>query len=276
MITHAVKSGIVRTESPAAPVIVGVVNVTPDSFSDGGAYFDPAAAISHAAELAAAGARIIDIGGESTRPGSSPLDAETEWLRIEPVIAACAAKFHVSVDTQKSTVAERALQLGAKAINDVSALRFDPRLAAVVSRFDADLVLMFSAFAEFRPPPNAPVRQYGDVIAEIAAFFRNRIAAAISAGIDPSRIIVDPGLGAFVSKDPGYSWEIIAKLGQLRELGVSMPVMIGTSRKGFLGGAIASRDPISQLAALAAVRNGAKYVRTHNPAMARDLFAATL
>ena len=275
METSAAEPAAAESKKLTPPTIIGVVNVTPDSFSDGGNYFDPAAAINHAAELVAAGADIIDIGGESTRPGSAPVDAQTEWQRIEPVVAACAAKFTVSIDTQKSFVAERALELGAKMINDVSALRFDPKLAAVISRFDADLVLMFSAYAEIRPPADGPVRRYEDVIAEIAAFFRGRIPAAVSAGIDPTRIIVDPGLGAFVSKDPSYSWEIIAKLDRFRELGISAPIMIGASRKGFLGGKVASRDPLSQLASLAAVQNGAKYIRTHNPAMARRIFSVS-
>ncbi len=264
------------------PVLVGVVNVTPDSFSDGGQFLDPGRAVEHIEQLAAQGAAVIDIGGESTRPGSVPVDAEAEWERIGPVVRACSGRFTLSIDTQKSLIAKRALDLGAGIINDVSALRFDPDIAAAVARHDAYLVLMYSAFSEIRPPRAAPPRRYGDVTAEIASFLRERISLACDSGVNPKKIIVDPGLGAFVSSDPSYSWEVLAGLGRLPELGVTVPIMIGASRKGFLGAGFlggtplgrspASRDPLSQLAALLAVRNGARFIRTHNVEMARSVF----
>lgn len=255
------------------PALAGVVNITPDSFSDGGLYFEPHKAVSRIKELQAQGASIIDIGGESTRPGSDPVSAEEEWRRIEPALKQCAAKVFISVDTQKGAVANKALSCGAQMINDVSALRFDPALAAAVAAHDAFLVLMYSAYAEVRPPKGAPPRRYGDLIAEIAAFLRERIGIAVDSGVDPRKILVDPGMGAFVSPDPADSWEILGGISRFRELGVSAPIMVGISRKGFLGGSRESRDALSQLAAVQAVRNGAQFVRTHNVLMAKDLLS---
>jgi dihydropteroate synthase len=259
------------SSAPSTPLICGVLNATPDSFSDGGKFAEPAAAIKRVRELTDSGAGVIDLGGESTRPGSQHVDLEDEWRRIAPILEACAKDTIFSIDTQKSEVAARALKHGAKIINDVSALRTDGRLASVVADNDAWLVLMYSAFSEIRPPAGAPVVTYSDVIGQICTFFRQKIQIAVSSGVNPDKIIVDPGLGAFVSKDPAYSWEILTGLSRFRELGIANPIMVGPSRKGFLGGKLSARDPLSQLASLMAFRNGANLVRIHNVEMAANL-----
>jgi dihydropteroate synthase len=242
--------------------LMGVVNVTPDSFSDGGLYLDPSAAIAHGRELAAAGATILDVGGESTRPGAAPVAPDEELRRVEPVVAELAGVVEaISVDTSKATVAEAALDAGATIVNDVTALRGDPAMAALVADRGAGLVLMHMA-GDPRTMQVDPT--YGDVVAEVRDFLAERLAAAVAAGIDESRIWLDPGIG--FGKTVAHNLELLRGLPELATLG--RPILLGTSRKSFigrtdgsetddrLGGTIAT----SILAALA----GATILRVHD------------
>jgi dihydropteroate synthase len=209
--------------------LMGVVNVTPDSFSDGGLYLDPGAAVAHGEALVAEGARILDVGGESTRPGAAPVAAGEELRRVEPVVAGLAGLgVEVSVDTSKAPVAEAALDAGATIVNDVTALRGDPEMAALVADRGAGLVLMHMA----GDPRTMQVNpEYGDVVAEVRDFLAARLAAAVAAGIDESRVWLDPGIG--FSKTAEHNFELLRGLGELTALG--RPIVVGTSRKSFLG-----------------------------------------
>jgi dihydropteroate synthase len=246
--------------------LMGVVNVTPDSFSDGGLYLDPAAAIAHGEELLVAGAEILDVGGESTRPGAEPVSEDEELRRVLPVIEGLAGAT-VSVDTSKAAVAVAALDAGATIVNDVTALRGDPEMAALCAEREATVVLMHM-LGEPRTMQDEAV--YGDVIAEVKTFLAARIEFALAAGIAEQRIWVDPGIG--FGKTAAHNHELLRRLHELVELG--RPVVIGTSRKSFigrvdgsaagerLGGTIAS----SVLAAAA----GADVVRVHDVAEVRQ------
>jgi dihydropteroate synthase len=209
--------------------LMGVVNVTPDSFSDGGLYLDPEAAIAHGRELAAEGAAILDVGGESTRPGAAPVAADEELRRVEPVVAGLAgAAEAISVDTSKAAVAAAALDAGASIVNDVTALRGDPEMAALVADRGAVVVLMHMA----GDPRTMQVNpEYDDVVAEVRAFLAERLAAAVAAGIDESRIWLDPGIG--FGKTPAHNFELLRGLPELASLG--RPILVGTSRKSFIG-----------------------------------------
>ena len=246
--------------------LMGVVNVTPDSFSDGGLYLDPAAAIAHGEELAAAGAAILDVGGESTRPGAERVGVEEELRRVGPVIEALAAgAAEVSVDTSKALVAEAALEAGAEIVNDVTALRGDPEMAALCAERGATVVLMHMR-GDPRTMQDHPT--YDDVVEEVRAFLAERLEAAVEAGIAEERIWLDPGIG--FGKTAEHNFELLARLPELAALG--RPLVIGTSRKSFigaldgssarerLGGTIAS----SVLAAAA----GASVLRVHDVAEA--------
>jgi dihydropteroate synthase len=208
---------------------MGVVNVTPDSFSDGGLYLDPEAAIVHGRALAEAGAAILDVGGESTRPGAAPVPAEEELRRVEPVVAGLAGVGPaISVDTSKAAVAAAALDAGAAIVNDVTALRGDPEMAALVADRGAGVVLMHMA-GEPRTMQANP--EYGDVVAEVRDFLAARLDAAVAAGIDESMIWLDPGIG--FGKTDQHNFELLRGLGELAALG--RPLVVGTSRKGFIG-----------------------------------------
>jgi dihydropteroate synthase len=208
---------------------MGVVNVTPDSFSDGGLYLDPAAAIAHGRELAEAGADILDVGGESTRPGAEPVPAEEELRRVEPVIAGLAATGAViSVDTSKAEVAAAALAAGATIVNDVTALRGDPAMASLVAERGAGVVLMHMA-GEPRTMQDDP--HYDDVVAEVRDFLAGRLAAAVAAGIDEEKVWLDPGIG--FGKSVSHNYELLRGLPELVTLG--RPLVVGTSRKSFIG-----------------------------------------
>jgi dihydropteroate synthase len=196
--------------------LMGVVNVTPDSFSDGGLYLDPGAAIAHGVELAEAGAAILDVGGESTRPGAAPVPADEELRRV------------ISVDTSKAAVAAAALDAGATIVNDVTALRGDPEMAALVADRGAGVVLMHMA-GEPRTMQENP--EYDDVVAEVRDFLAARLAAAVAAGIEESRIWLDPGIG--FGKTARHNFELLRGLGELAALG--RPLVVGTSRKSFIG-----------------------------------------
>ncbi len=209
--------------------LMGVVNVTPDSFSDGGLYLDPEAAIVHGRELAGAGAAILDVGGESTRPGAAPVPVEEELRRVEPVVAGLAGVGPtISVDTSKAAVAAAALDAGAAIVNDVTALRGDPEMAALCADRGAGVVLMHMA-GEPRTMQANP--EYGDVVAEVRDFLAARLDAAVAAGIDESMIWLDPGIG--FGKTDRHNFELLRGLGDLAALG--RPLVVGTSRKSFIG-----------------------------------------
>lgn len=209
--------------------LMGVVNVTPDSFSDGGLYLDPEAAVAHGLELAAAGAEILDVGGESTRPGAEPVSAEEELARVVPVIRGLrGSQSRLSVDTSKAPVAAAALDAGAEIVNDVTALRGDPEVAALCAERDAGVVLMHM-LGEPRTMQEDP--RYEDVVAEVKVFLAERLEAAVAAGIAEDRVWLDPGIG--FGKTGAHNMELLRRLGELRELG--RPLVVGTSRKSFIG-----------------------------------------
>jgi dihydropteroate synthase len=211
------------------PQLMGVVNVTPDSFSDGGMFLDPEAAIAHGRELAAQGADLLDIGGESTRPGAEAVSAEVELERVGPVVEALAgAGLTVSIDTSRAAVAAAALDRGAEIVNDVSALRADPDLAGLCAERGCTVALMHMQGSP-RTMQDEPT--YGDVVDDVRAFLAARIEAAIAAGIDERRIWVEPGIG--FGKTVERNLELLRRLGELRELG--RPIVIGSSRKSFIG-----------------------------------------
>ncbi|MCO5328315.1 MAG: dihydropteroate synthase [Solirubrobacterales bacterium] len=248
-------------------VLMGIVNVTPDSFSDGGQFLDPEAAIAHGEELAAAGAAVLDVGGESTRPGAAEVSAEEEIERVVPVVTALARAGHrVSVDTSKAAVAERAIQAGAEIVNDVTALG-DPDMAALCAEARCGLVLMHMKGTP-RTMQDDPV--YDDVVADVRAFLTDRMTAAIGAGVAESRIWLDPGIG--FGKTVAHNLELIDRLGELRGLG--RPVVLGASRKSFLG-KLTGRDVEDRLAgslaaAVMGVARGADVLRVHDVAATRD------
>ena len=209
--------------------LMGVVNVTPDSFSDGGLYLEPEAAIAHGSELADEGADILDVGGESTRPGAEEVGVEAEVARTEPVVSDLAALGHtVSIDTSKLAVAEAALDAGAGIVNDVTALRADPEIAALCADRGATLALMHMQ-GDPRTMQENPV--YEDVVDDVKAFLAGRIELALAAGVDEGRIWVDPGIG--FGKTLDHNLELLRRLGELRDLG--RPILVGTSRKSFIG-----------------------------------------
>jgi dihydropteroate synthase len=250
--------------------VVGVVNVTPDSFSDGGRYLDSAAAIAHGLELEAEGAALLDIGGESTRPGASPVLEAEELRRVVPVIEGLisrGARARLSIDTSKAAVAVAALDAGATMVNDVTALRGDPRMADVVARSGADCCLMHMR-GEPRTMQHEP--RYDDVVSEVKGFLEERLAFAAAAGVAEDRITLDPGIG--FGKTVEHNLELLIRLDEIVALG--RPVMIGTSRKSFLG-RITGRDVHDRLAGtiatnvLAYVR-GARAFRVHDVAPVVD------
>lgn len=255
------------------PWIVGVLNVTPDSFSDGGRFVEPDAALEQARALHREGAHLVDIGGESTRAGSKPVSSDEEWRRIGPVVAELAGSIRLSLDTYHARTAERGLETGAVCINDVSAGRADPDMMACVG---AKKALYVMTFAKDGPLPHASDRpvSYDDIVGHLAAFFQDRIEAGLKAGIAIEQFVVDPGLGRFVSADTLDSWRILAGIERLIEAVKPVPLMIGASRKGFLGGRLADRDPLSQHVSCLMAARGAHYIRTHNVAMARSFLDA--
>ena len=241
---------------------MGVVNVTPDSFSDGGRFLKPAAAVEHGRRLAAEGAAIVDVGGESTRPGAAPVSADEELRRVVPVLEGLAG-IPLSIDTSKAPVARRALELGVVLVNDVTALRGDPEMAAVVAEGDAYVCLMHMQ-GEPRTMQAAP--HYDDVVSEVLAFLEERVAFAVEYGIREDRICVDPGIG--FGKTPDQNLELIRRLGELKALG--RPVLVGVSRKSTLGkilgdpSATSGSLSASVAAAVAAFERGASMVRAHD------------
>jgi len=244
------------------PAVMGVLNVTPDSFSDGGRFVAPADAIAHGRRLAAEGAAVVDVGGESTRPGADEVTADEELRRVEPVLEGLAGT-PVSIDTSKAEVARRALELGAEMVNDVTALRGDPEMAPVVAEGDAYLCLMHMQ-GEPRTMQAAP--HYDDVVSEVAAFLEERLAFAVGAGVREELICLDPGIG--FGKTADQNLELIRRLDTLVALG--RPVVVGFSRKSTLGkalgaaGATQGTMPASLGAAVAAFERGAWMLRVHD------------
>jgi len=257
------RCGDVTFDLAAHAVVMGVVNVTPDSFSDGGRWLEPAAALDHARRLRDEGAAILDLGAESTRPGAHPVAPAEQRRRLEPVLGPLAAEGAcVSVDTASAEVADWALELGAKIVNDVTALG-DPAMAGVVAARGAGLVLMHMRGT---PATMQDDPAYADVAAEVEASLRSRLAFAVRSGIAAERIALDPGIG--FGKTVRHNLELIARLGALTAPG--RPVLIGVSRKRFLGEltglAVGERLEAGLAAAAIAVYEGARIVRTHDVA----------
>jgi dihydropteroate synthase len=243
--------------------LMGVVNVTPDSFYDGGLYFEPARAIEHALKLVGDGADIIDVGGESSRPGAGPVSAREERKRVLPVIEVVREKKNVliSVDTAKAEVAEAALAEGAHLVNDISAGRFDPDLLPLISRTGAGLILMHM---KGTPRTMQGLARYEDVLAEVKAFLAGRLAAAGEAGVSPAAMICDPGIG--FAKTLEHNLALINGLPELAGLG--RPLLVGLSRKSFIG-QILGAEPGDRLegtiaAAVVSALNGASILRVHD------------
>lgn len=263
---------------PPGPVrLMGVVNVTPDSFSDAGRFLDPERAIQHGLALVDEGANLLDVGGESTRPGAGPLDADTELRRVVPVVKGLAARTRVpvSIDTTKAAVAEAALESGASIVNDISAGTFDPRMLAVVAQHRAGFVAMHM---QGTPRDMQVDPRYGDVVTEVVEFLRGRVRAGLEAGLERSSFWIDPGIG--FGKCLEHNLELLVRLDEMRSLGLT--VCLGVSRKSFIA-ALEQRagvprersDPGQRTGGTAAaltlgVWNGAEILRVHDVAMMKQ------
>jgi dihydropteroate synthase len=250
--------------------LMGVINVTPDSFSDGGRFMDPQAAVAHGRQLEAEGADILDVGGESTRPGAAPVAQDEELRRVVPVIEglhAAGARARISIDTTKLAVAEAAVAAGARYVNDVSALRADPGIAGLIADRQLDCCLMHMQ-GEPRTMQADPV--YDDVVSDVKAFLEERLAFAVAQGVPEERIQLDPGIG--FGKTVAHNLELLRRLRELTALG--RPLVIGTSRKSFLG-RLTGREVDDRLAAtiatnVLALANGASVFRVHDVAPLKD------
>lgn len=244
-------------------LVMGVLNVTPDSFSDGGRFFEPAKAIEHGLLMAEQGADIIDVGGESSRPGADAVSLDEELRRVIPVITGLASRLEIpiSVDTYKAQVAEQAIEAGAQIINDISGLRFDLQMPAVAARFDTPLIIMH---IKGNPKTMQEAPHYTDVISEIIASLREGIERAEQHGVDPYQMIVDPGIG--FGKRVQDNLSILNRLDELAVL--ERPILIGTSRKSFIGAVLdqeVDQRVIGTLATVAvSVLKGAHIVRVHD------------
>jgi len=266
---------------------MGIVNVTPDSFSDGGAFLKTDAAVAHGLDLVGEGAEILDIGGESTRPGAEPVSEVEELRRVIPVIEGLVdsipAHRQISIDTSKAAVAKAALAAGASFVNDVSALRGDPEMAAVVAESDAECCLMhmLGEPKTMQGVGGVGGPQYKDVVAEVKAFLEERMRFAVGEGVREERIMLDPGIG--FGKTVAHNLELLRRLGELTELG--RPIVIGTSRKSFLGriavDAAGLAEPLDAQHRLAgtiatnvlALERGAEVFRVHDVAPVREALA---
>ena len=252
---------------------MGVVNVTPDSFSDGGQFLEADAAIEHGLRLAAEGAHILDIGGESTRPGADPVGEDEELGRVVPVIERLArsGQARLSIDTTKVGVARAALEAGASLVNDVSALRFDPGMAALVAETGAGCCLMHM-LGEPRTMQEDP--RYDDVVSEVKAFLEERLAFAVAEGVDEERVWLDPGIG--FGKTVEHNLELLRRLDEIVAIG--RPVVVGTSRKSFLGRLVGGRAEDERLPGtiatnVLALERGASVFRVHDVAQNADALA---
>ena len=247
------------------PAVMGVLNVTPDSFSDGGRFTDLDAAVAHGRALYADGAHVVDVGGESTRPGAEPVDEAEERRRVVPVIEALAdLPAPISVDTTKASVAAAALEAGALIVNDVSAGRFDPGMLATVATASAGYVVMHM---QGEPATMQDDPRYDDVVAEVSEFLVERVDAAVTAGVDPDRIWADPGIG--FGKTLAHNLTLLARLDEVVQR-VGVPLLVGTSRKGFIGeitgSGVEDRDDGTLATVVWAVERGAAAVRVHDVA----------
>jgi dihydropteroate synthase len=248
---------------------MGIVNVTPDSFSDGGLFLDPAAAVEHGRLLTSEGAHILDIGGESTRPGSDPVREDEELRRVLPVIEQLAGgEARISIDTTKAAVARAALEAGATIVNDVSAFRFDPELPGVVAESGADCCLMHM-LGEPRTMQDDP--RYHDVVSDVKSFLEERLAFAVEQGVAEERVWLDPGIG--FGKTVEHNLELLRRLDELVAIG--RPLVIGTSRKSFLGKLAGGRDETHRLPGtiatnVLALERGATVFRVHDVAQNAD------
>ncbi len=259
-------------------LVMGVVNVTPDSFSDGGLWTDPAQAVAHGLDLAADGAQLVDVGGESTRPGADPVTAEEELARVAPVVhGLVAGGARVSIDTSKAEVARAALAAGADYVNDVAAFRSDPDLAGVVADAGAECCLMHM-LGDPRTMQRDP--RYDDVVDDVKAFLEERLAAVVAAGVAEDRVHLDPGIG--FGKTLAHNLELLDRLDEI--VAVGRPVMIGTSRKSFIGkltgqAVAAERIEGTIATSVLALERGATIFRVHDVApvhRALTVAAATL
>jgi dihydropteroate synthase len=257
--------------------LMGIVNVTPDSFSDGGGFLEAGAAIEHGRALVVQGAQIVDVGGESTRPGAEPVAAQEELRRVQPVVAGLAAgdwgpgRPQISIDTSKAVVARAALAAGASLVNDVSALRGDPQMAEVIAAAGAECCLTHMR-GEPRTMQQDP--RYDDVVDDVKSFLAERLEFAVRAGIGEDRVLLDPGIG--FGKTVDHNLQLLRRLGEIVALG--RPVVIGTSRKGFLGRIGGDADGPRRLAGtiatnVLALERGASVFRVHEVAPAREALA---
>ncbi|HTC80970.1 MAG TPA: dihydropteroate synthase [Acidimicrobiia bacterium] len=255
------------------PAVMGIVNVTPDSFSDGGRFLDPGRAVEHGLELAAAGAAVLDVGGESTRPGSQPVPADEQRRRVVPVIRRLAAEagVPVSVDTTDASVAATALDAGATVVNDITAGRGDPAMLALVARAGAGYVFMHM---QGTPATMQLEPRYDDLVAEVGAFLAQRREAAVGAGIPDDELVADPGLG--FGKTVAHNLALLARLADV-VAAAGVPVLVGPSRKGFIGVAggppgaplpVEEREDGTLAAVVWALDHGASMVRVHDVAPA--------
>lgn len=251
------------------PLVMGIVNVTPDSFSDGGQFFDPSAAVEHGLKLAAEGADFLDVGGESTRPGAEPVPDEIELARVLPVVRELAKRTAVpiSVDTMKATVAEACLDAGACIVNDVAGLR-DPRMPVVCAKYGAGVVVMHM---QGTPQTMQADPRYADVVREVGDFFAERLETLEKHGIPRERVALDPGIG--FGKTQAHNFALLARLAEFRRFG--RPLLLGVSRKGVIGSVCGrprdGRMPGSLAVACFAIANGgAQIVRVHDVAPHRD------
>ncbi len=252
-------------------LIMGIVNVTPDSFSDGGSFFKEEDALNQVERLVKSGAHIIDIGGESTRPGAEPVPAEEEIKRILPIVKAVKKRFPdilVSVDTYKSEVAKTTLDVGADIINDISGLHFDDQLAHIVARYGAGLIVMHT---RGRPHEMQKNLDYQDFMKELLGYLRESVDRALNAGVEKERLVIDPGIG--FGKSYEHNLFILNRLNEFKVLG--LPVLVGSSRKSFIGNILGKdaleRDLGTMATVAIAIANGASIVRVHNVEMARDI-----
>lgn len=262
---------------PGRCAVVGVLNVTPDSFSDGGRYLDRDDAVAHGVQMRAQGADLVDVGGESTRPGAERVDEATETSRVLPVLRELvSAGVPCSIDTSRAAVAEAALQAGARVVNDVSGGRADPAMATLMARAQAPWILMHW---RGHSAHMAELASYYDVVSEVRAELVAQVDAAVLAGVDPSALVLDPGVG--FAKTPAHNWAVLHRLDALTALG--FPVLLGASRKRFLGELLADthgevRPPAGRETATAAVSalaaaGGAWGVRVHDVAHSLDAVA---
>jgi len=270
---------VIALPNPGRPIVMGVLNVTADSFSDGGRFLDREVAVEHGLNLHRLGVDIVDVGGESTRPGAARVDPDIEAARVAPVIAALAAEgVTVSVDTMRASVAQAAIEAGVSIVNDVSGGRADPDMARVVADAGVPWVLM-----HWRPAGGfvhaGGSTHYDDVVRDVRDELMVQVDAAVAAGVDPKALVLDPGLG-FV-KQPDHNWQLLHRLPELVELG--FPVLIGASRKRFLGSLLADADgavrspagrevATAVISALAAT-HGAWGVRVHDAQASLDAIA---